>query len=213
MNRIDTNALMAICTFVIYLTLFFLYIMNRIDANALMVISTFVIGLTQFLLWRYIARQKSYESEKGKNLATQEDIKKITDKIESVKASYNESLERHKIELQKEFESHKYILKLCQSVDKELIDLLYECIAKEKSNGKDYTEFYEALYRLLDFLNIYLNRYGSNDILCKLKECIINTKISEDVFKHNYKLLEPDNEIKTLLNRACSIFLPELREK
>ena len=59
--------------------------MNSIDTNTLLAICTCAIGLTQFFLWRYIARNKSYESEKGKNLATKEDIEEITKKIELVK--------------------------------------------------------------------------------------------------------------------------------
>ena len=42
--------------------------MDWIDTNSLISICTFAIGLTQFLFWRYIAKQKSYETEKGKNL-------------------------------------------------------------------------------------------------------------------------------------------------
>ena len=51
----------------------------------------------------------SYIIEREKNLATKKDISDITEKIESVKDSYNKALESHKIELQKEFESHKYL--------------------------------------------------------------------------------------------------------
>lgn len=101
--------------------------MNQIDTNTLITICTCAIGLTQFFLWRYIARNKSYESEKGKNLATKEDIKDITQKIESVKDNYNKALENYKIELQKEFESYKYISDLCNNIDKELLQRLITC--------------------------------------------------------------------------------------
>ena len=101
--------------------------MNWIDTNTLITICTCAIGLTQFLFWRYIAKQKSYESEKGKNLATKEDIAGITKEIESVKASYNESLERHKMELQKELELDRHIIELCSNLDKELIIKLATC--------------------------------------------------------------------------------------
>ena len=63
----------------------------------------------------------SFFIERGKNLATKKDISDITDKIESVKDSYNKALEAHKIELQKEFESHKYIMRLCHSLDETLL--------------------------------------------------------------------------------------------
>ena len=99
--------------------------MNWIDTNTLIAICTCAIGLTQFLFWRYIAKQKSYEAEKGKNLATKEDISGITKEIESIKESYNKSLERHKIELQKDFESYKYRVRLCNSIDEQLIELFH----------------------------------------------------------------------------------------
>jgi len=41
----------------------------------------------------------SYSSEKGKNLATKEDIKEITREIESVKSEYLVELEKFKVEL------------------------------------------------------------------------------------------------------------------
>lgn len=66
------------------------------------------------------SRDINYEGEKGKNLATKEDIAQITQQIESIKDSYNKSLESHKIDLQKEFESHKYIMGLCHSLDNNL---------------------------------------------------------------------------------------------
>lgn len=74
-----------------------------------------------------VLRQK-----KGEDLATKEDIAGITKEIESVKDSYNKSLEEHKIELQKEFESYKYINELCNSIDKELLRKLVTCKGKWK---------------------------------------------------------------------------------
>lgn len=50
-----------------------------------------VAGLVLFLLIKYFL--PSYFSEKGKNLATKEDIEEITDKVESVRADYAHMLE------------------------------------------------------------------------------------------------------------------------
>ncbi len=49
-----------------------------------------------FLFRKYLF---SYSSEKGKNLATKEDIKDITRKVEEVKSEYVAELERLKVEL------------------------------------------------------------------------------------------------------------------
>ncbi len=48
----------------------------------------------------------SYFNEKGKNLATKEDIAQITEKIESVKTNYTTSLEKFKLELTKDLFKH-----------------------------------------------------------------------------------------------------------
>lgn len=53
-----------------------------------------IAGLIVFLLIKYFL--PGYLSEKGKNLATQEDIEDITDKVESVKTDYAEILEEIK---------------------------------------------------------------------------------------------------------------------
>lgn len=62
--------------------------MNWIDTNTLISICTCAIGLTQFILWKHIAKVKAYEVEKGKNLATKEDIGKITKNIKSVESKF-----------------------------------------------------------------------------------------------------------------------------
>ena len=54
------------------------------------------------VIW-YIA---SYVKEKGKNLATKEDIKEITAKIESVKVEYAKELEGLKSQLNAKFHAH-----------------------------------------------------------------------------------------------------------
>lgn len=89
--------------------------MNWIDTNTLITICTCAVGLTQFFLWRYIAKNQAYEAEKGKNLATKEDIgeisliaekakntatkediEEITQKIEAVKSGFTTETEQLK---------------------------------------------------------------------------------------------------------------------
>lgn len=60
--------------------------MKWIDTNTIITICNVAITFTQFFFWRHISRYKSYESEKGKNVATKEDIEEITQKIENVKS-------------------------------------------------------------------------------------------------------------------------------
>lgn len=73
--------------------------MEWIDTNLLISICTCAIGLIQFLFWKHIAKQKSYESEKGKNLATKEDISEITRQIKSVESVFSDKTEKLKAAL------------------------------------------------------------------------------------------------------------------
>lgn len=203
--------------------------MNWIDTNILISICTCAISLTQFLFWRYIAKQKSYEAEKGKNLATKEDIKDITDKVESVKANYNESLERHKIELQKEFETHKYISNLCQTLDNILIELISECLKAEISRGISYpeddTDLISATFKLSRFLYAYKKRYESNESIAKLigisREIEYAAEVGElqqHIENANGDMLHKIPEInkKELLDsleEVLSLFLPPFKDK
>ena len=84
------------------------------------------------------SRDINYEGEKGKNLATKQDIADITRGIESVKDSYNKALEAHKVELQKEFESHKYIMGLCRSLDNILLKHISACLKADSKTSVDY---------------------------------------------------------------------------
>jgi hypothetical protein len=72
------------------------------DANVILdFIILLAVGLVYFLLNKTIP---SYFSEKGKNLATKQDIGDITDKIESVKKIYQSEIEELKSSLAKERE-------------------------------------------------------------------------------------------------------------
>jgi hypothetical protein len=75
------------------------------------------------ILWIFL---KSYYSEKGKNLATKEDIKEITDKIESVKLSYVKILE-----------DYKHDLSLKNDLEKRLINSVLTDIYKLVTSSKE----------------------------------------------------------------------------
>lgn len=148
-----------------------------------------------FLIWEGYNKKKgenqalkedssdiNYEGEKGKNLATKEDIAQITQQIESVKDSYNKALEAHKIELQKEFESHKYIMGLCHSLDETLLKYISSCLKVEAEKGREDCDNDEALLsannKLSNFLYTYKNRYDSIPVLRKLRD--ISNNIDTD---------------------------------
>ncbi|MDD3038613.1 hypothetical protein [Bacteroides sp.] len=159
-----------------------------------------VTGLVQYLVF--------YFKEKGKNLATKEDIAVITKEIESVKASYNESLERHKMKLQKEFESDRYIIELCQNIDKDLIILLAKCKSEiEKENnflfpGKKFS----TLPHILDLDN-YLKQYESRYSNILYAKNIMGKCIEFSINDYNRKINDPVDYSKYLTN------LEELRNQ
>lgn len=203
--------------------------MNWIDTNTLITIFTCAIGITQFLLWRYIAKNQAYESEKGKNLATKEDIEDITRKIESVKESYNKALEDHKIELQKEFESHKYIQSLCHTLDNKLLSLVSTCLNADVSNvideHTDDDKLISNTKNLSNFLNTHKSRYESCPTIKKLTDISSSIKSGSDVqgldiayqdenSDTHYMLSRKDKDLLiSLLNETMLLFLPPLNIK
>lgn len=204
--------------------------MNWIDTNTLIAVCTCAISLTQFLLWRYIARNKSYESEKGKNLATKEDIGVITHEIESIKDNYGKVMEKYKIELQKDFEASKHTINLCNKLDQELINHLLNChlfINDFNSSGgievcgRESTQ--ECLIPLLSFLNKYSIRYASNSMahnIIKLGDGLYYISIhheeieaqmmAEEGKEYNYEkeFYRISEEIPSLSDKLLSELLP-----
>ena len=177
-----------------------------------------IIGILFFIgnaVWSVILLCfQSYAKKKGEDLATKEDIAEITKKIESVKDNYNKSLEKHKIELQKEFESYKYINELCNSIDKELLRKLVTC-KREMEND----------FRI----------HRDNDDYGSLKNYDVRYKHDENVkliFEHYEKIeglreyyeegcgpfdtpqyIEELSKIHSYVDRLIAIFLPKFSIK
>jgi chemotaxis protein histidine kinase CheA len=74
----------------------------------------------------YLIFFKSYFKEKGKNLATFEDVEAITEKVENVKKDFNIKLEELKSELQKNNIAYQINLSELIKVRFQRIDNLYE---------------------------------------------------------------------------------------
>lgn len=171
------------------------------------------------------SREVNYEGEKGKNLATKQDIADITRRIESVKDSYNKALEAHKIELQKEFESHKYIMELCRSLDKTLLQYIASCLKADAEKGIIYPDNDDSLLiensKLSSFLYTYKGRYDSIPVLRKLREIsgeinteyeLLNIRIEAGYAESITNLIPPKkkNQLMVSLNESLMNFIPEL---
>ncbi len=174
------------------------------------------------------SREIDYEKEKGKNLATKEDIADITRRIESVKDSYNKALEAHKIELQKEFESHKYIMGICRSLDNILLNHVSSCLKADSKSGVGYPvndiKLLMENSKLALFLNTYKYRYDSCNILMNLRT--LSESIDFNFHDMEYRTYQdvdgsfyheiPDGEkeqLLKLLNESLMYFLPPINKK
>ena len=89
-----------------------------------------------FLFRKYLF---SYSSEKGKNLATKEDMAEITQKVEEVKSNYVEELERLKVELSLLSKKHSILLdekiRVFKKLQKRLVDFKKYCEASLGTHG------------------------------------------------------------------------------
>lgn len=194
------------------------------EADTLVNVITIILAIGNFVCLYSISRKKSYNEEKGKLLATKEDIADITRRIESVKDSYNKALEAHKIELQKEFESHKYIMRLCHSLDEKLLQHISSCLKVDAEKDIEDCDNDESLLtsnnKLSSFLYTYKSRYDSIPILRKLRN--ISGDIDSDYMLLRFMTTSPINgEVNAIpserkqqfidcLNESLAYFIPAL---
>lgn len=164
-----------------------------------------IAGLVQYII--------TYFKEKGKNLATKEDITGITEKIESVKDSYNKSLELYRFELERFFESSKSIINLCNSLDDRLIRLIIEC--KENmdndllKNNRDYTNTVNSIYKLGRFFLVYKSRYDCNK---HIKEIINLTSLISCIKDCNELENEKEGRLEDKIEELENLFHSFLAE-
>jgi len=105
------------------------------------------------LYWIFI---KSYYSEKGKNHATKEDVKEITDKIESVKLDYLRKIEEYKKELNIKYEIGKTLIDNKVKAY-QIATSLKETIIRRKSNLGSVKDQMQQIFENIPELLIHLN--------------------------------------------------------
>lgn len=188
------------------------------------------IMLAIFLLWEGFFKQKaknladkndireiSYEQEMGKRLATKDDIDEVTCKMEEIKNMYASSLERYRFELQKEFETSKYIINLCNTIDLELIKYIAEALNSHHSQGigpesdNEDIKLISSACKISDFLYTYKARYGYNNILKKLRDTALDIKITSELEGAPVVSDKIKDVFLSHLNSAVSLFLPKFK--
>jgi len=146
----------------------------------------------------------SYTKEKGKNLATREDIEEITDKIESVKTEYAKELEGLKSQLnakfhaqtvrfEKEFHVYEKIWKALLEIKNSTVklrpisDTVDSRVSEEDRKrerlerfGKAFDCFYPAVYENKPFF--------PPDIFTRLEQLLILMNVES----HGYSARSPD---------------------
>lgn len=188
----------------------------NMEVDTLVNVITVILAVGNFICLYSISQKKAYNEEKGKNLATKEDIAQITKEIESVKGNYNKSLELYKFELRRFFESSKIIIDLCNSLDEKLIQLIIEC--KENidddslHNNRNYRNTLKSVYKLGRFFLVYRSRYECNKNIQRMIEitslisCVIDCD-KVDAIKNN-KLEEKIEELERCFQLLLSEILP-----
>jgi hypothetical protein len=144
-----------------------------------------ILEITLICIGLYLAFFKSYFKQKGKNLATMEDIEKITTKVEAIKTEFIKETEKLKIDLQ-------YGNQIKFSLKTEELKSLFNCYEK---------------YFL--WINILLDAHFSNlphdfdsalrDMVIKIDNAYFNFQISEaklDLMIENDKLTENLQKMK-----------------
>lgn len=168
--------------------------MNWIDTSQIIAICTCASGLTQFLFWKYIAKTKSYESEKGKNVATKEDIGEITQKIENVKSllTIQTTLKVQLLEKQKE------AIEICWSdynIWKNSFlgswinharnnDIVWDIISKEEEAHKHFITSYQTISLYID----------NEDFIKNIRSLHDKTNAHTNEFVQNLKILITMND-------------------
>jgi len=179
------------------------------------VLFAIISGLVQYII--------SYFKEKGKNLATKEDIGKITQEIESVKSSYSSSLELFKINLQKDFEHSKSIINYCNQIDTQLINLLIDCnncIQEDIKDGFISTgdgEVLRSVKELSYFIEKYKGRYSSsiaaNEIITYANRFKALEEVELEYYDYVSNFATLIHNTQSSIQDLLSFFLPKLQIK
>jgi len=177
------------------------------------------VSLGSFLGTLLVTLFQSYFTEKGKNLATKQDIESITKKIEDVKDPYNRSMENLKNELKKAYDLSKPSLDHTIEIDKTLIDK----ISNLNSTVFEFSQLklYDTVLKLLDEINdlsIFLVKYKTRYKNLGGVEEIVNVRNTLTTLngEHPINLKEIERlyiELSINLDKLMSYFLVPIQEE
>jgi len=146
-----------------------------------------ILQVAAVLLGFYLAFFKSYFTEKGKNLATIQDISKITKEVESVKNEFVTETERLKTQLNSFAQNFNSIKTLERDA---LINV-----------NKKYSEWYHTL---ISFSLVYYSNENYellNEIALKFSEKQIEFAVAEEnlhIYMHDNEVRKPKTQLSIL---------------
>ncbi|MFA7444813.1 MAG: hypothetical protein WCY89_02620 [Flavobacteriaceae bacterium] len=151
-----------------------------------------ILDLLLIVLLCYGIFFKSYFTEKGKNLATKEDISDITTKIENIKLLNSKELEEFKVTIINKIELSKAIIESKTSVYKELVQLKSLLLMRSNNLG-DEKEQIPAIFELIDRVLLKINSDAS------FSEEIKNKSIALQIERNSFM-----GQIEILRNRGAT---------
>ncbi|MFZ2400110.1 MAG: hypothetical protein WAW31_15735 [Smithella sp.] len=155
----------------------------------IMNICTWIALLVFYLLMKnYLPK---YFQEKGKNLATKEDIREITDKVESVKTDYARQLELFKHEMA--------LLEKRRELSAQVVDLInrYKELPPEDGKASDaqLRSFEQDYYKLIPWIPTDILK-ALNLLFSKSKPCVAKPDVKDVIISVR----------KVILNDECGDF-------
>ncbi|MDD3771819.1 MAG: hypothetical protein PHC38_04085 [Weeksellaceae bacterium] len=191
-----------------------------------------VIDILILIAGGYLIFFKSYFKEKGKNLATFEDIEVITEKVENVKKDFNIKLEGLKFELQKNNIAYQINLSELTKIRFKRIDNLYEnlfvlnkfidevmlgidaCEEEYILNGQDFIKIYKLAVKSSIKCDLYIN----NELKQNIRK-ILNSAYSAyiryihlyntdpDIFKNTSRIKVSNNELTDIYSKKNDLLI------
>lgn len=136
----------------------------------------FILGLILYLILKYST--PSYFSQKGKNLATKQDVEEITKKVESVKSEFNKDLEFIKSDLSY-INQNKFTIK---SIERDILFELIENYGKWINTIKNVSFIQLTVHNFKDLLNNYFEEMRIKRMSCENSEFKFNLFIDDNNF-------------------------------
>lgn len=141
------------------------------------------IALGVLVLWfnNYLP---TYFKKKGENLATKEDIKEITDKVESVKTDYARQLELFKHEIT--------LLEKRRELSAQVVELINRYKALKEGSGEELRSFEQDYYKLIPWIPTKILE-SLNRLFSKPKPGVVKPDVKDIIIEVRQAILKDES--------------------